>query len=69
MDKIENKKKYFRKQKLFGLFTVIMSLCSIPLVMDATWALIGVPLGLYLIFTKERILMPWYFDEDDEEAL
>lgn len=71
MDRNTRKKEFFRKQKMFGVFIVIFSLVSIPLVMDATWAIFGVPAGLYLIFTKERILMPWYFDEDyeDEEAL
>jgi hypothetical protein len=43
------------KQKLSGLLLVIISLVTIPInEYDATAALFLVPLGLYLIFTKEQ---------------
>jgi hypothetical protein len=49
-------KRYYRKQRLLGLMTVILSILSIFIDMDGTWAILGVPLGLWLTFTKKRVL-------------
>jgi hypothetical protein len=49
-------KAYYRKQRLLGLMAVVLSVLSIFIDMDGTWAILGVPLGLWLMFTKERVL-------------
>ncbi len=54
------KRRYFLKQKAIGLFVAILSAMSIFIEMDGTWALIGIPAGLYCLFTKEMVL----WDED-----
>ena len=48
---------YFLKQKLMGLVMVIISIL-IPIVLDgdATASLITLPIGIYLIFTKEEVI-------------
>ena len=49
---------YYIKQKLSGL-----ALASIGIIIpfindgDATFSLIALPLGIYLIFTKEKVMM------------
>ena len=49
---------YKAKQKLLGLLTIGISIAS-PLLLDgdATISLIMLPLGLYLLFTKEKVIM------------
>ena len=49
---------YFLKQKLMGVTLIIISIL-IPIVNDgdATASLITLPLGLYLLFTKEKVIM------------
>ena len=49
-------KRYYRKQRLLGLMAIILSILSIFIDMDCTWAILGIPLGLWLMFTKERVL-------------
>jgi hypothetical protein len=51
-------RKYFIKQKLFGLLMVLFGIL-IPFVADgdATMSLLIVPMGLYTMFTKEKVLM------------
>ena len=46
------------KQKLFGFVAIGVSIAS-PLLLDgdATISLIMLPLGLYLLFTKEKVIM------------
>lgn len=46
------------KQKLIGLFAIGVSIAS-PLLLDgdATISLIMLPLGLYFLFTKEKVVM------------
>ena len=43
-------------QKFAGIFFIVMSILAIWLEKDATIAVIFVPLGLYLIFTKKQIM-------------
>ena len=49
---------YKAKQKLIGLFAIVVSIAS-PLLLDgdATISLIMLPLGLYFLFTKEKVIM------------
>ena len=48
---------YYLKQKLCGLIFVIIGVIT-PIILDgdATVSLLLIPLGLYLIFTKNKIM-------------
>ena len=48
---------YFLKQKMMGIALIVISIL-IPILLDgdATASLITLPLGLYLLFTKERAI-------------
>ena len=48
---------YYLKQKLYGLIFVIIGVIT-PIILDgdATVSLLFIPLGLYLIFTKNKIM-------------
>ena len=48
---------YFIKQKLCGLAMLIIGI-AIPILLDgdATVSLFAVPLGLYLIFTRNKVM-------------
>jgi hypothetical protein len=54
----KSKKKSDLKQKLFGLLMVLFGVL-IPFVADGdvTMSLLIVPMGLYILFTKEKVLM------------
>ncbi len=65
-EKIQNRKKadrerirnYYIKQKLSGLvMTAIGIVAPFLLEGDATISLIALPLGIFLIFTKEKVMM------------
>ena len=64
MKKISRRKKYFIKQKLCGLGSVILGLTS-PYVMDgdATFGVILVLGGLMLMFTKDMAIDDKYARE------
>ena len=49
---------YKAKQKLLGIVAICVSITS-PLLLDgdATISLIMLPLGLYFLFTKEKVVM------------
>lgn len=49
---------YYAKQKLLGVVAIGVSIAS-PLLLDgdATISVIMLPLGLYLLFTKEKVIM------------
>lgn len=49
---------YYAKQKLLGVVAIGVSIAS-PLLLDgdATVSVIMLPLGLYLLFTKEKVIM------------
>ena len=49
---------YYMKQKLSGLTMVAIGIIT-PILLDgdATFSLIALPLGIYLIFTKEKVMM------------
>ena len=50
-------RKYYAKQKLVGLLMIVISVITPLLTGDATISLIMLPLGLYLIFTKDKCLL------------
>ena len=57
----QKRREYFRKQKLFGLLVMtvaILSLCTLTALgeRDCGMLLLGIPAGLYLIFTKEMVM-------------
>lgn len=49
---------YKAKQKLLGVIAIGVSIAS-PLLLDgdATISLIMLPLGIYMLFTKEKVIM------------
>ena len=49
---------YFIKQKLIGIGMILLCVFATWLADgDATFAVIGVPLALHMIFTKKKLLM------------
>ena len=48
---------YKAKQKLLGILAIGISIASPLLLGDATISVIMLPLGLYLLFTKEKVIM------------
>lgn len=70
--KIREKRRqlYFLKQKVIGVFFLIFTIFSVKLLDgDATIALFTVPLGLTLIFSKEKWWMDnyYYFETERNE--
>lgn len=59
---------YFFKQKLMGVGIIAITLLTLMWIRgeDATYAMITIPLGLWLIFSKEMILVNDYFFEMEE---
>lgn len=54
--KVRARKLAFIKQRLCGLTAVLVGIASVPLLdMDATAALLIVPLGLYMIFSRQLL--------------
>ena len=49
---------YYMKQKLSGLTMVAIGIIT-PILLggDATFSLFALPLGIWLIFTKEKVMM------------
>ena len=51
------RRQYFLKQRLTGVFILVFTVLAVMATGgDATIAIITVPLGLYLLFTKEMLL-------------
>ena len=58
---------YFIKQRLSGIFLIVLTMILIKLLDgDATIALITVPLGLYLAFTKEMCIVNEFYWQTKE---
>lgn len=54
---IARRRIYFMKQKLCGILMMTIGIiCPIVSDGDATFSLIAVPLGIFLIFTKQRVM-------------
>ena len=49
---------YKAKQKLLGVVAIVVSIAS-PILLDgdATISIIMLPLGIYMLFTKEKVIM------------
>ena len=49
---------YYAKQKMLGIFAIGVSIAS-PLLLDgdATISVIMLPLGIYMLFTKKKVVM------------
>ena len=53
------KRTYYIKQKLSGLVMAAVGIIT-PILLDgdATFSLIALPLGIWLLFTKEKVMIP-----------
>lgn len=57
---------YFLKQKTVGVFLLILTIFAVKLLDgDATISLLTVPIGLMLIFSKEKCWMDRYYFETE----
>ena len=62
------KKKYLKKQKLAGLFMIIIAILVAMVIADGTVGLLVVPVGLWFIFSKKIIFDRInYIDEMKEQ--
>lgn len=69
--KIQEKRRrlYFLKQKVTGVFLLVLTIFAVKLLDgDATIALLTVPLGLALIFSREKCLVDGYYFENEGEC-
>lgn len=55
-EKQKQRKAFFAKQKACGILFVAIAAATPFLIGDGTASLIFLPLGLYLIFTKQKIM-------------
>jgi len=55
-EKRKKQKIFFIKQKACGLFWIIASVVSYLIDKDATLALIAIPFGVYLVFTRKMVM-------------
>ena len=61
------RRQYFLKQRLTGVFLLAFTVLAVMVTDgDATIAIITVPLGLYLVFTKEMLLVNDFYRETKE---
>lgn len=61
------RRQYFLKQRLTGVFLLVFTALAVMATGgDATIAIITVPLGLYLVFTKEMLLANDFYRETKE---
>lgn len=61
---------YFLKQRLTGIFLLVFTILAVMLTGgDATIAIITVPLGLYLVFTKEMVIESSFYRETKERKI
>lgn len=66
--RIRKRQKYFIMQKMIGTLLLAVTALSIWVLKDATAALITMPLGLYLIFTREMMITnQFYYEEKERE--
>lgn len=60
----QQRRKYFLKQRLVGIFLLVLTILVVMQTGgDATIAIITVPLGLYLVFTKEMVIESDFYRE------
>lgn len=66
--RIRKRQKYFIMQKMIGTLLLAVTALSIWVLKDATAALITMPLGLYLIFTRKMMITnQFYYEEKERE--
>lgn len=54
--KARHERRYFIKQRTIGLALIVLSLMLIIAVRDATAAIFMIPIGLFIMLTKSRVL-------------
>ena len=63
----QQRRQYFLKQRLTGVFLLVFTALAVMVTGgDATIAVITVPLGLYLVFTKEMVIESSFYRETKE---
>lgn len=61
------RRRYFLKQRLIGIALLALTMLAVKLLDgDATIAIITVPLGLYLIFTGEMVIVDRFYRDTKE---
>lgn len=60
---MSRKERYFVKQKLTGLALMILTIMWSFICDAVIFGIVGVPIGLWLLFTKEMVLVDDYSDE------
>ena len=60
---LTRKQKYFIKQKLFGLFLIILGVLSCVLTGDGTAMILFLIIGIGVIRTKDMVVMDKYYYE------
>ena len=60
---MSRKERYFVKQKLTGLALMILTIMWSFICDAVIFGIVGVPIGLWLLFTKEMLLIDDYSDE------
>lgn len=48
---------YYMKQRLSGMIMAVIGIAAMILFQDATFSLIAVPMGIFLIVTKEKVMI------------
>lgn len=66
--RIRKRQKYFIMQKMIGTLLLAVTALSIWVLKDATAALITLPLGLYLIFTRKMMITNRFYYEEKERG-
>ena len=64
----DKKTLYFRKQKLIGILTIVLSILAVFLIKEDSVVILlfTIPLGFSLLFSKEPIWMDDYFWESKQ---
>lgn len=64
--KRKSERRYYLKQKLSGIAMILVGIGSTLMDGDITFCFFAFPLGLYLIFTKEKAMMYGGVEDDRE---
>ena len=60
---MSRKERYFVKQKLMGLALIMLTIMWSFICDAVIFGIVGVPIGLWLLFTKEMVIVDDYSDE------
>ena len=47
---------YYMKQRLFGAVVAVMGIVALFILNDATFSLVALPLGIFLLLTEEKVI-------------